>query len=134
MFSGKKNLLFFVILISRTLADLVDYNPTCNEGPDSRSLLRLLSGESENIPGPEEVLTHAIKGNSPTAIRWYKWKLIPGSREFFDMEKDPSEENNLWDKPWAGVIIEKLQGILDSRLESIAEREERTNLGQLDIC
>ena len=79
-------------------------------------------------------MTHAIKGNSPTAIRWNKWKLIPGSQEFFDMDKDPSEENNLWDKPWAGVIIEKLQGILDSRLESINEREETTNFGQLEIC
>lgn len=119
--------------VYRTLADLVEYSPTCNEGPDSRSLLSFLSGRSEFIPGPGEVITHAVKV-APQAIRKNRWKLIPGSNEFFDMKKDPGEMNNLFEKEWAQPIISNLQAMLDKKMRKIDEREELTNFGELEIC
>jgi len=119
--------------VFRTLADLVNYSPTCNEGPDSRSLLPILSGESDEIAGPKEVLTHAVKV-SPQAIRKNQWKLIPGSNEFFDISKDPGELNNLYEEEWAHPIIANLQARLNNRMASIDEREETTNFGELEIC
>jgi arylsulfatase A len=119
--------------VFRTLADLAQYNPTCNEGPDSRSLLPILRGESDEIAGPKEVLTHAVHV-APQAIRIDQWKLIPGSNEFFDISKDPAELNNLYEVDWAQRIIAALRSKLVERMARIAEREETTNNGQFEIC
>ena len=135
MFSGKIKLLqsSFQYLIFRTLADLAEYAPTCNEGPDSRSLVHLLSGTSDEIAGPEEILTHAVH-YAPTAIRWKQWKLIPQSKEFYNIAEDLQESTNLFGEEWAQPIIARLQQMLDNNIARINSREERTNFGQLEIC
>ena len=117
----------------RTLADLAEYAPSCNEGPDSRSLVSLLSGLSDEIPGSEEILTHAVH-YAPTAIRWKQWKLIPQSREFYDIAQDLQESNNQFGKDWAQPIIARLQRMHDEKIARINSREENTNFGQLEIC
>jgi len=119
--------------VYRTLAELVDYSPTCNEGPDSRSLLHFLKGYSPFIPGPWEMYTHAVKV-SPQAIRKGKWKLIPGSNEFFNIQEDPGELNNLYEDEEFQMRIAKFRQMIEDKMTEIDEREERTNFGELEIC
>lgn len=78
-------------------------------------------------------MTHAVH-YAPQAIRWRKWKLMPKSKEFYKIECDPAEENNLWDKEWAQQMITRWGAKLESNIARIDEREEKTNYGQLEIC
>ena len=88
---------------------------------------------SDEIAGPQEILTHAVH-YAPTAIRWNQWKLIPQTKEFYNIESDLQESNNLFEKDWAKPIIARLQKMHDDNIARINSREEKTNFGQLEIC
>ena len=59
--------------VYRTLADLIDEDVSCNEAPDSRSLMGVLNG-SDSLDGP--IVHHSVKQG--LALRQQNWKWIPG--------------------------------------------------------
>jgi len=119
--------------VYRTLTDLAGYNPSCNEAPDSRSLLPLLKSESDEIEGQPWILTHSPYGGT-VAFRLSRWKLIPEIEEFYDIRNDPKEEHNLFEDPSAQEKIAEMQKWLGDVLKNIDLREKRQNFGQLNIC
>ena len=75
-----------------TLADILGQNPGPGEATDSVSLLPLLSGEAVTRGAP--VVHHS--GEGEFAIRDGRWKLVfHESRELYDLEQDPVEQDNL---------------------------------------
>ena len=114
----------------KTLADIIGAGPLpCNEAPDSRSLLGLLAGE-ETFSDP--VLHHStIKGD--LAIRWDQWKLIPGTKELFDLKNDLQELENLYEEYPA--VVQKLSEKMDEIVTGVNNRENRTKEGSIpNIC
>jgi len=119
--------------IYRTLSDIIGYTPPCNEAPDSRSLHSILKSESDEIEGHNWILTHSPKGGT-VAFRHNKWKLIPEIKEFYDVERDPEEKNNLWNVDWAQKMIVDFNNWLTEILTRIERREINQNFGQKKTC
>lgn len=87
-----------------TLIDLCGLNtPKRGHQPlDGKSLVPLLAGET--TPWNDRTLIHHQQNCCPKAIKWAnsvvltpKWRLING-RELYDIEKDPSQRNNIAEK------------------------------------
>ena len=115
------------------MSDLIGSTPSCNEAPDSRSILSLLNSSSDEIEGPQWILTHSPKGGT-VAFRLGKWKLIPEVQQFYDLENDPEEQNNLYEVDWAQNMIANFQNWLTQILTRIEERERKQNYGQINVC
>lgn len=91
-----------------SLAGITGYLLTDDEGPDSYSFVSLLQGEADHQRPP--VIHHSVNGTF--SIRQGKWKMIlsegsggrqkPAGKPFgkpyqlYDMEKDPSEQQNVY--------------------------------------
>ncbi|MDY7393989.1 arylsulfatase [Aureibaculum sp. 2210JD6-5] len=110
-----------------TVADITNTELKDNEGEDSFSMLPLFSFENANDYKREATIHHSINGSF--SIRKGKWKMIfcpdsggwsepkPNSDlvkslpkyQLFDLEKDPSEEQNLYENnPEIAEELEKL--------------------------
>jgi arylsulfatase A len=77
-----------------TVADLLDVSLPENSAEDSTSILKLLTGETTELPNHPSVVNHSLGGQF--AIRKGKWKLIPEPRvQLFDLDADPKENKNL---------------------------------------
>lgn len=100
--------------IMPTLLEAADANVASNHPFDGRSILPLLKGEKVNWPDRSFVL-QIHRGNEPTplhhiAVREQRWKLVHPTGfgnekmppnipfELYDMEADPGESNNLYQK------------------------------------
>jgi len=110
-----------------TAAAIVGAKLPTDAGEDSYNILPALLGEKMNSPVREAVVHHSVNGSF--AIRQGKWKLImcPGSGgwsqpkgknasglppiQLYDMEKDPRETRNVYDKH--PEIVESLQKLLE---------------------
>ena len=92
-----------------------------------------MKSESDEIKGPQWILTHSPKGGT-VAFRLGKWKLIPEVKEFYDLKKDPQEANNLYEEDSAQDMIASFENWLTQILARIEEREEKQNYGQKTIC
>ena len=115
------------------MSDIIGYEAPCNEAPDSRSILPLLKSESDEIEGPQWILTHSPKGGT-VAFRLGRWKLIPEIQEFYDIQTDPEEKNNLFEIDWAQKMIANFQKWLTEILTRIEKREENQNFGEKKTC
>lgn len=82
-----------------TAADLCDYELKDNEGVDSTSILPLITGKAETLPGHPYVVNHSYAGQF--AIRDGHWKLIlPKNKKkdefaLYDLENDVKETTNV---------------------------------------
>ena len=111
-----------------TCAAIVGANLPDNAGEDSYNILPALLGEKLEKPIRPDVIHHSVWG--VFSIRQGKWKLIldtqgsggwvrpsdkdpvPGTPgQLYDMEKDPYEKNNLWDK--RPEVVERLTRLLE---------------------
>jgi arylsulfatase A-like enzyme len=111
-----------------TCAAIVGTNLPDNAGEDSYNILPALLGEKLEKPIRPDVIHHSVWG--VFSIRQGKWKLIldtqgsggwvepsdknpvPGTPgQLYDMEKDPYEKNNLWDK--RPEVVERLTRLLE---------------------
>ena len=62
------------------------------------------------------------------SIRAGPWKLIPGTKELYNLETDIQELTNLYDqKP---NKVQNLQAQMDRMIRKVNERELRTDLGR----
>ena len=115
-----------------TLAEIIDYKMNCNEAPDSRSLMPLFKGD---LIKPRRIIHHAPA--DPTGA-WYalrdgKWKFIDSNPpKLFDLENDLGEENDIFDKH--GFRANRMKSILDQMVNSIQQRENRTQYGLITEC
>ena len=92
-----------------------------------------MNSSSDEIEGPQWILTHSPKMGT-VAFRHGRWKLIPEIKEFYNIEDDPEEKNNLF---YDGDCQDKLAHFstwLENILERIEIREEKQNYGQKNIC
>jgi len=95
-----------------------------NAGEDSYNILPALLGEKLDRPIREATVHHS--GAGVFAIRQGKWKLILGSKgggyheggpkegapgQLYDLESDPAEKNDLWDKH--PDVVERLSKLLE---------------------
>lgn len=111
-----------------TCVAIVGANLPDNAGEDSYNILPALLGEKLEKPIRPDVIHHSVWG--VFSIRQGKWKLIldtqgsggwvrpsdeyhvPGTPgQLYDMEKDPYEKNNLWDK--RPEVVERLTRLLE---------------------
>ena len=118
--------------VYRTLAEMIgDPDLACNEAPDSRSLVGLLTGEQEVMN--ETVVLHSVF-QGVKSIRMGSWKLISGSQELFNLETDMEEMNNLYEQEPQRVA--RMTQELDARIANINAREERQDEGRngADVC
>ena len=118
--------------VYRTLADIIGAVPKCYEGPDSRSLLPVLTGAGK-IEGNQAILTHAVY-DGKVALRRSRWKWIPEINALYDMENDISENHNKVEKEWGRTLAQRLDTELTAWLARLEKRELRTNYGSLNIC
>ena len=118
--------------VYRTLAEIIGASPKCNEGPDSRSLVPILTGTGE-IRGTKAILTHAVY-DGKVALRRGRWKWIPEIKALYDMENDISEKYNKFEKDWGKSLAGKMDEELKLWLARLEKRETRTQNGSLDIC
>ncbi len=113
-----------------TAADIVGLDPDKVQGEDSYSILPVLLGKAESVPGQDAVVHHSSKG--VFAIRSGDWKLIEGrgsggfsepvfydplpgeaTGQLFNLKEDPSEAIDLYlEKP-------EIVKILTLKLDSI---------------
>lgn len=110
-----------------TCAGILDADLPLNAGPDSYNILPALFGKKEGNPVRDALVSHSENGTF--AIRQGNWKLIldnktsggwvepegerphPGSPgQLYDLETDPYEENDLWEK--RQDIVERLSRLL----------------------
>ena len=118
--------------VYRTLADIIGAAPKCYEGPDSRSLLPVLTGAGK-IEGNQAILTHALY-EGQVALRRGQWKWIRDIKALYDMEKDIQENHNKFYTKWGRSIAERLDNQLTTWLARLEEREIRTKHGSLKTC
>ncbi len=112
-----------------TLAEIVDYSLSENEGEDSYSMLHLFNGNKADNSIRETIVHHSINGSF--AIRRGEWKLImaPGSGgwSFPNPAKDkstidtlpPIQLYNLIDDPGETINLQKENPELVADLKSI---------------
>ena len=67
-----------------------------------------MKSESDEIEGPQWILTHS-PGGGTVAFRVGRWKLIPEIEEFYDIENDPEEKQNLFEDDSVQAKIENMQ-------------------------
>jgi arylsulfatase A-like enzyme len=106
-----------------TSADILGETLPRDAGEDSFSLLPHWIGKAHEGPKRQAVVHHSING--VFAIRTGQWKLIDGAGsggwsgegdglpgQLYDMEADPSEQNNLYSDPGYKHIVDRLKGLL----------------------
>ncbi len=107
--------------LMRTFAAITSYELPADSAEDSYDLSPLLFGKT--LDRPLRQATVLSKGGPGSAIRQGKWKYIaahdkdnkdknrpPG--QLYDLEADPSEQNNLWaERP---EVVRRLQALLKS--------------------
>lgn len=112
-----------------TTADITGVDSNQVQGEDSYSILPVLLGETDKVPGQDAVIHHSSKG--VFAIRSGDWKLIeglgsggfsepvyiepkPGEAlgQLFNLKEDPSETVDLYQQE--PEIVKKLTFKLDS--------------------
>lgn len=120
--------------IMATLASVVNYELPQNTAGDSYNLLPLWKGKKVGIGAQKEAIREATihhSVNGSFAIRQGKWKMIPQKGnggwthaqsvkkeadgpdgQLFNMESDPTESNNLWEKH--PEVVEELQTLLEN--------------------
>jgi len=121
-------------IFSNELICLTDFFATCaalfgeklsaDVGGDSYNILPVILGETHESPIREAVVHHSIQGMF--AIRWGEWKLIEGkgsggwSKEgkddpalgqLYNIQDDPGEKNNLYQKH--PEIVQRLTALLE---------------------
>ncbi|MDH3982042.1 MAG: arylsulfatase, partial [Kiritimatiellaceae bacterium] len=109
-----------------TFAELTGYQIQDNEGEDSYSILPLITGKSETLPGHPAIVHHDYGGQF--AIRSKQWKLIipknnKGS-QLFNMVDDVREQKNI-----AGQhpeVVEELSAALQKIID-----DGRTTKGEV---
>jgi arylsulfatase A-like enzyme len=119
--------------IFATVAELLDCSlPSC-AAEDSFSFLRVLRGEGSEMPVRSHVIHHSLRGMF--AVRNGRWKLIPelgsggftkppsrdpapgeASGRLYDMQDDPSETRNLYEK--RPDMVSRLRSILEKAREN----------------
>ena len=96
-----------------TSAEIVGLDPKQVQGQDSYSILPVLMGKADKVPGQDAVVHHSSKGMF--AIRCGDWKLVEGrgsggfsepviynplpgeaAGQLFNIKNDPSETTNLY--------------------------------------
>lgn len=110
-----------------TFAALTETELSENEGEDSYNILPVLLGKSKAQSSAQARIFHS--GGGAYAIRKGQWKLIQGTKgsgsgrdkidedrlnsvgQLYDMENDPYEQNDLWDKH--PEIVSHLTELLD---------------------
>jgi arylsulfatase A-like enzyme len=121
-----------------TLCELCDVpEPDCLDG---KSLIPVINGE---VPGKTEAYCEWVWFNPDTKIsavcdKYYRLMYFAalGYGEFYDLQKDPGEINNLWDDPEYTVPkMEMLQKLLSFTLEYETETDVYTDqLEEADSC
>ena len=111
--------------VYRTLADLIGIDVSCNEAPDSRSLMGVLNG-SDSVHGP--IVHHSVYQG--LALRQKNWKWIPDTNELFDLEMDPTESNNLFST--SPQLVSSLNTTLNDIVTTVNDREDRTQKGTIE--
>lgn len=119
-----------------TLADVIGSELTCNEAPDSRSLLPVIEKDKPFLK-PNYIVHHAVSwimGNTGgAALRMGDYKWIPSTNELFNLKLDLGEKNNLFEK--RQDIVQRYNETLVELVDRVATREERTELGKrADLC
>lgn len=119
--------------IMATIASIVDYQLPPNSAEDSYDLSALIMGEDIGVDAGKEPIREALVHHSSLgvfAVRHGKWKLIPhlGSGgwtqpinqkpeagkpagQLYNMQEDPTESNNLWEKH--PEVVAQLQTLLE---------------------
>ncbi len=115
---------------SKALVEITDLAPTLLEaaglerhpGMQARSMIPLLTGQTDPQTFRDDVYCEYYDSNPDdppqyrTMIRTEKWKLIANHgdspSQLYDMENDPLEQENLWNKP----EVAKIQAELYQRL------------------
>lgn len=119
-----------------TFAGITGYDLADNEGEDSFDLMPLLLDHSRENYRREATVHHSINGDF--TIRQGKWKLLlaPGSGgwsyprpgkddevlatlppyQLYDMQKDPGERHNLYNK--RPKIVRRMKGILEGYISN----------------
>jgi len=121
--------------IYATLAELIDYDLDCNEAPDSRSLVQYLDTGRPNAQLRDRpILTQAPNQGAYAAIRKKDAKYVPGTRELYNLTKDPETKNNLYGKQGMQGMMNHLDSWLEKWLEHLEKREIATKNGASKNC
>ena len=107
-----------------TCAEIIGFDLPQDTAEDSFSLLPYLLNQPSNAPAREAVVHHS--GNGVFAIRKGKWKFIDGvgsggwsgkgdgaPGQLYDMELDPTEQNNLYQDSGHQGIVTDLRRLLE---------------------
>ena len=121
--------------IYATFAEILNHNRTCNEAPDSKSLLSILDGRRNLFPS-RAVIHHGIadKGGLNTAIREGQWKYLEAADgpKLFDMDNDIGEENNLFSQK--EPTANRLKSKMERMMEQIELRDIKQGYGLFQKC
>jgi len=123
--------------IYKTLADLIGAKLKCNEAPDSRTLMPILTGENIEEPfekGQRHLIHHGMKKNY-LSLRRGDFKWIPVTNELYNLRKDLGETKNLFETTveYRNLAI-SMNITLFTRITKIEDREKRNQIGTNDLC